>query len=66
MITVTLIDIPNDVEIGIWAKEHCPSFTGWVEVGVSPERLWNNYIYYFEEEKDVVLFQLRWQGTNNE
>ncbi len=66
MITVTLIDVADDVEIGLWAQEHCPSFGGWVEIGVNPERLWNNYVYYFENEQDVVLFQLRWQGNSNE
>lgn len=66
MIKVTLTDVPNDIEIGLWAKEHCPSFGGWVEVGIIPERLWTDYIYYFDSEQDAVIFQLRWQGTDNE
>ena len=52
---VTLIDVRDDVPIGLWAQEHCPSFTGWVEVGA-------DYRFYFDDERDSLNFIMRWQG----
>lgn len=64
--TVTLPYDP-DWKALAWAKEHCPSYItnkadharmkpvpgGWVNT--SPD-----IVYYFGNEKDVVMFTLRW------
>ena len=59
---VTLIDVEDDIPIGLWAKEHCPSFTGWVVIDMSPQALCTDYRFYFEDERDMLNFIMRWQG----
>jgi hypothetical protein len=59
---VTLIDIQDDIPIGLWAHEHCPSFTGWVVVDNSPTELSVDYRFHFDDERDVLNFIMRWQG----
>lgn len=61
---VTLIDVQDDIPIGLWAKEHCPSFTGWLVIGMTPSSLDTDYRFYFDDERDVVNFIMRWQGQN--
>ena len=46
---------------GSWAKEHCPSYlsaTAHIRVGrdLPPSKV----EYHFEDEKDVVIFSLKW------
>lgn len=57
---VTLVDVEDDIPIGLWAYEHCPSFTGWLVVNVLNEQM--DYRFYFEDERDVTNFIMRWQG----
>lgn len=61
---VTLIDVEDDLPIGLWAHENCPSFTGWIVVDMPPESLSTDYRFYFEDERDMINFILRWQGQN--
>ena len=38
----------------LWAKEHCPSYiTNNADVN-------SNIVYYFSNEKDALMFLLRW------
>lgn len=70
MIKVKLINLENDNEVGMWAFEHCPSFNGWVQVtpdtAMLDEEVDTQYIFHFIDERDAVIFQLRWQGQENE
>ena len=59
---VTLIDVEDDIPIGLWAKEHCSSFTGWLIIDMAPDSLSTNYKFYFDNESDVINFIMRWQG----
>jgi hypothetical protein len=52
-----------------WAKEHCPSYI--TNESVNTTRLkkvpggWvadSNIVYFFSDEKDALLFALRWAG----
>jgi hypothetical protein len=63
VIKIKLFDVPDDIEIGLWAHENCPSFTGWVVIGGETlDDFLTTYKFYFNNEQDAVLFQLRWQG----
>jgi hypothetical protein len=62
---VTLVDVQDDIPIGLWAYEHCPSFTGWLVVDNSPARFCMDYRFYFEDERDGLNFIMRWQGQYN-
>ena len=62
---VTLVDVLDDVEIAMWAQENCPSFTGWVVVDMLHDTDTNiimDFRFYFEDERDVLNFIMRWQG----
>ena len=59
---VTLIDVQDDIPIGLWAKEHCPSFSGWLVIDCAPQALNTDYRFYFEDERDMINFIMRWQG----
>ena len=59
---VTLIDVQDDIPIGLWAREHCASFTGWLVIDMAPDSLNTDYRFYFNDEKDVINFIMRWQG----
>jgi hypothetical protein len=50
-----------------WAKDHCDSYITNKAVTTLGERItvpdyYNNYdvVYYFSDEKDAVMFKLRW------
>ena len=45
-----------------WAREHCKSYYQYKAVDVSDVSLTNDVIaeYQFNNEKDAVLFSLRW------
>jgi hypothetical protein len=52
-----------------WAKENCPSYctnsaSGPPKIHTSPggwvTKYSNDIVYYFSDEKDAVLFALRW------
>ena len=70
MITLSFINLENDNEIGMWAFENCPSFNGWTQTTsdylINDEDFDTHYIFYFTDERDAVIFQLRWQGQENE
>lgn len=60
---IELYDVDDDIETGLWAHENCPSFTGWVVIDGDHDDVYNtSYKFYFNEERDAVLFQLKWQG----
>lgn len=67
---ITLTD--NDTEFDVaqqyfarahrWAQVQCPSYVGHEVIDVSDFSLYNDTLaeYTFNEEKDVVLFKLKW------
>jgi hypothetical protein len=59
---VTLLDVEDDIPIALWAKENCTSFTGWLVVDMAPDSLNTDYRFYFEDDRDVTNFIMRWQG----
>lgn len=59
---VTLLDVKDDVLIGRWARDYCSSFTGWMIVDMAPNSLEIDYRFYFDDERDVLNFIMRWQG----
>jgi len=52
-VTVTLPYDPHWKELE-WAKENCSSY---ITNSVGPDY---SIVYYFSDEKDAVLFMLRW------
>jgi len=71
--TVVLMNLtPNkEREIVWWARDNCPSFGAWYIYEDSFNNIdrdeWNTeYRFTFSNEKDAILFQLRWQGQDNE
>lgn len=59
---VTLLDVQDDIPIALWAQEYCPSFTGWLVIDMAPDSLNTDYRFYFEDDRDVTNFIIRWQG----
>lgn len=59
---VTLIDVQDDIPIALWAQEHCASFTGWLVIDTDHDSLNTDYRFYFEDDRDVTTFIMRWQG----
>jgi len=53
IVTVTLPYDPHWKELE-WAKENCSSY---ITNSVGPDY---SIVYYFSDEKDAVLFMLRW------
>jgi len=53
IVTVTL-PWEHDCKALEWAKENCPSY---ITNLVGPDY---GIVYYFSDEKDAVLFMLRW------
>lgn len=49
-------DMQNTHAMDMWAKKHCPSY---ITVDTAKTDIWY-YCFYFSEEKDHVLFLLRW------
>lgn len=44
-----------------WAKKQCPSYiTVDITVDIEAENRARHYNFYFSEEKDYVMFVLRW------
>jgi hypothetical protein len=44
-----------------WAREHCPSYiTNVLDLGLDGIPVAPSIKYYFGEEKDAVMFTLRW------
>lgn len=44
-----------------WAREHCPSYiTNVLDLGPDGMPFAPSIKYYFGEEKDAVMFTLRW------
>jgi hypothetical protein len=65
---VTLVDVEDDIQIGQWAQENCPSFTGWLVVDTfhDPDAdSIEDFRFYFTQEQDAMIFLMRWQGSNN-
>lgn len=65
---ITLIDIDDDIQIGQWAHENCPSFTGWLIVDTFHDpnsSSIEDYRFYFTDERDALNFIMRWQGQTN-
>ena len=63
---VELYDVDDDIETGLWAHENCPSFTGWIVIDGHPHDDYTSMCkYYFVEEKDAMVFLMRWQGPTN-
>mgnify|MGYP003333365511 CR=1 FL=1 len=54
-----------------WARENCSSFGAWYVYEDSDNHMdkdeWHTeFKFIFSKEQDAVIFQLRWQGQNNE
>lgn len=71
--TVTLMNLSPDREREIvwWARDNCPSFGAWYIYEDSFNNIdkdeWNTeYRFTFGDEQDSMIFQLRWQGQDNE
>jgi hypothetical protein len=70
-ITVTLYDIDEDAAWK-WARDNCPSFGGWLVynytdnwLNLDDDQEWYvKYCVEFVNEQEALMFQLRWQGTN--
>jgi len=70
-ITITLYDIDEDAASS-WARENCPSFEGWLVynhsdnwLNLDDDQEWYiKYDFEFNNEQEALMFQLRWQGTN--
>lgn len=64
-IIITLVDAQDDIPIGLWAQEHCSSFTGWITVDMSENPTVDtlmDFRFYFNDERDALTFVMRWQG----
>jgi hypothetical protein len=68
-VTITLYDIDEDAASS-WARNNCPSFSGWMVynntdpwLGLDADYEWEvKYEFEFYNEQEAMLFQLRWQG----
>lgn len=68
MAIVTLYDIDEDT-LSDWARANCPSFISWYITEndpfavLEPDCEWaTRYKFEFTDEREALLFQLKWQG----
>jgi hypothetical protein len=71
--SVLLMNLTPDKEreIMCWARDNCPSFGAWYVYEDSINNIdtdeWNTeFRFTFSDERDALMFQLRWQGQVNE
>lgn len=54
----------TDYAIDAWSKEFCPSYKGFEVLDMSDISSWarpdTGYQYSFSDEKDVIMFTLKW------
>lgn len=65
------LDQNKEREVVWWARENCPSFHAWyVYQDSDNEPLieeWDSHFkFMFGNERDAIIFQLRWQGQTGE